>query len=157
MLQGLYFEEFDPEKTYHTNRRTITEADLVSFTTLCGFYEVLFFDAPYAENEALFKKRIVPGALTYSFAEGLAILSGILHRTGMAFLGVELEVHKPVAIGDTLTVEIRVLEKRETKKPDRGIITFLHRVINQEQVVVMECRIKRMIKRKGIDHENDCR
>ena len=148
MLQGLYFEEFDQEKIYYTNRRTVTEADLVNFTTLCGFYESLFFDKPYVEDETLFKKRFVPGALTFSFAEGLAILSGILHRTGMAFLGAEMEVLKPVFIGDTLTVEIRVLEKRDTKKPDRGIITFLHRVLNQEQAMVMECRIKRMIKRK---------
>ena len=64
MLEGLYFEEFDPEKTYYTHRRTITEADLVNFTTLCGFYESLFFDKPYVEDETHFKKRIVPGALT---------------------------------------------------------------------------------------------
>jgi acyl dehydratase len=148
MLQGLYFEEFDPEKTYYAHRRTVTEADLVNFTTLCGFYEPLFFDKPYVEDETDFKKRFVPGALTFSFAEGLTLLSGILHHTGMAFLGVEMEVLKPVFIGDTLTVGIKVINKRETKKPDRGIITFLHQVINQEQVVVMECRIKRMIKRK---------
>ena len=148
MLQGLYFEEFDPEKTYYTHRRTITEADLVNFATLCGFYEPLFFDEPYVENETDFKKRFVPGALTFSFAEGLTLLSGILHHTGMAFLGVEMEILKPVFIGDTLTVEIKVINKRETKKPDRGVITFLHQVVNQDQGVVMECRIKRMIKRK---------
>lgn len=148
MLQGLYFDEFDSEKTYCTPRRTVTETDLVNFTTTCGFFEPLFFDKPYVEDETHFKKRFAPGALTFSFAEGLTILSGIIHRTGMAFLGAEMEVLKPVFVGDTLTVEVNVLEKRETKKSDRGIITFLHRVMNQEKAVVMEYRIKRMIRRK---------
>ncbi|MFC1858149.1 MaoC/PaaZ C-terminal domain-containing protein [Thermodesulfobacteriota bacterium] len=148
MLQGLYFEEFDPKKTYYTQRRTITETDLVNFSTVCGFYEPLFFDKPYVEDETHFKKRIAPGALTFSFAEGLAILSGVIHRTGVAFLGLEMEIFKPVFIGDTLTVEIKILEKRETKKPDRGIVTFIHKVINQEQVMVMDYRVKRMIKRR---------
>jgi acyl dehydratase len=43
-----------------------------------------------------------------------------------------------------------VINKRETKKPDRGIITFLHRVKNQDNEQVMEYKIKRMIKRKSI-------
>ena len=148
MPQGLYFEEFDPDKTYYTQRRTITEADLVNFSSVCGFYEPLFFDKPYVEDETPFKKRIAPGALVFSFAEGLSILSGIIHRTGVAFLGVEMEIFKPVFLGDTLTVEIKILEKRETKKPDRGIITFVHQVINQEGVTIMEYRAKRMIRRK---------
>lgn len=149
MLQGLHFEEFDPDKTYDTQRRTVTETDLVNFTTLCGFYEPLFFDKPHVENETHFKKRVVPGALTFAFAEGLTILSGVIRQTGMAFLGVDMDVLKPVSVGDTLTVEITVVEKRETKNPENGIVTFLHKVINQDQSQVMEYRIKRMIKRKN--------
>ena len=148
MLKGLYFEDFMEGKTLYTSRRTVTETDLVTFATLCGFFEPLFVDREYVESETAFKKRIAPGALTFSLSEGLAILSGILYRTGMAFLGVEMEVLKPVFIGDTLTVEIEVIHKRETKKTDRGIVTFLHRVINQNSEQVMEYKIKRMIKRK---------
>jgi acyl dehydratase len=150
MLKGLYFEDLLPEEIHYTSRRTITETDLVGFTTLCGFFEPLFMDQAYVETETHFKKRIAPGALTFSMAEGLTILSGILHRTGMAFLGVGMEVLKPVFMGDTITVEIEVIEKRETSKADRGIVTFLHRVINQENVLVMEYKVKRMIKRKTV-------
>ncbi len=148
MPQGLYFEDFIEGKTLYTSSRTVTETDLVTFTTLCGFFEPLFMDQDYVESETPFKKRIAPGALTFSLSEGLAILSGILYKTGMAFLGVEMEVLKPVFIGDTLTVEIEVINKRETKKTDRGIVTYLHRVINQNSEQVMEYKIKRMIKRK---------
>ncbi len=145
--QGLFFEEFKTDTVYRTERRTITEADHVNFTTSFGFFEPLFMDQTYVENETPYKKRLVPGALTFSIAEGLTILSGILHRTGMAFLGVELEVLKPVFIGDSLTVEIEVVARRESKKTDRGIVTFRQCVKNQDQTVVMEYRVKRMLRR----------
>ena len=120
----------------------------MNFTTFCGFFEPLFMDQAYIESETPFKRRIAPGALTFSLAEDLTILTGIFYKTGMAFLGAELEVLKPVFIGDTLTVEIALVNKRESKKTDRGLITFVHRVMNQDAVEVMEYKIKRMIKRK---------
>ena len=100
------------------------------------------------ENETQFKRPIAPGLMTVSMADGLSILSGIIHKTGMAFLWMEMDIKAPVFIGDSIYVEIEVLEKRETKKPDRGIVKFLHRVINQGEEIVIEYRVKRMILRK---------
>ena len=148
-LEGVYFEDFAPGRIFSTHRRTITETDLINFMTLCGFYESLFMDQGYVQTETAFARRIVPGALSLSYAEGLSILSGILHHTGMAFLGMELTVLKPVFVGDTIGVEIEVIEKRETQKPDRGIVTFSHRVINQKGERVLEYKVKRMIRRKS--------
>jgi acyl dehydratase len=145
---GLYFEDFQNDTVYTTDRRTITEADHVNFTTSFGFFEPLFMDQTYVATETPYEKPIVPGALTFSIAEGLTILSGILHKTGMAFLGVELEVLQPVFIGDSLTVKIKVVARRESKKADRGIVTFAHQVRNQAGDVVMAYRVKRMLRRK---------
>jgi acyl dehydratase len=145
---GLHFEDFAPGRTFTTGRRTVCEADHVNFTTSFGFFEPLFMDRNFVARETPYGKPIVPGALTFSVAEGLTILSGILHGTGMAFLGVELEVVKPVFFDDTLRVEIEVLDRRETKKADRGIVTFSHRVINQNDETVMEYTIRRMMRRK---------
>ena len=147
--KGLYFEELLTDKTYTTHRRTITEADHVNFTTSFGFFEPLFMDQAYVETQTHYGRRIVPGALTFSVAEGLAILTGILHGTGMAFLGVEMKILNPVFIGDTISVEIDVVDKRETQKPDRGIVTFFHRVKNQDDIVVMEYTVKRMLRRNA--------
>jgi acyl dehydratase len=118
--KGLYFEDLLTDKTYTTHRRTITEADHVNFTTSFGFFEPLFMDRAYVETETHYGKAIVPGALTFSVAEGLAILTGILHGTGMAFLGVELKILNPVFIGDTVTVEIDVIDKRECDRQARN-------------------------------------
>lgn len=122
---GLYFEDFMPEKKFVTAKRTITETDLVNFVTLCGFFEPLFTDQPFAESETPFGARIAPGALSLAYAEGLSILSGIIHRTGMAFLGLELQIHKPVFIGDTIGVEIEVLEKRASQSRIGGLSHFV--------------------------------
>lgn len=148
MQNGHYFEDFLAGQVYHTPKRTVTEADLIGFTTLCGFFESLFIDQTYVETQTHYKRRIVPGALTLSYAEGLSILCGIIHHTGMAFLGLELRILRPVFIGDTISVEIEVIDKRETRKEDRGIVTFEHRVINQKDDPVMQYRVKRMIRRK---------
>jgi acyl dehydratase len=40
-----------------------------------------------------------------------------------------------------------ITEKRETKKPDRGIVTYRHEVVNQRGELVLEAVIKRMIRR----------
>ena len=147
-IRGLYFEEFSTGQRYATDRRTITETDHINFTTVFGFFEPLFMDRAYVAKETPYEKPIVPGALTFSAAEGLTVLSGILHGTGLAFLGVELKVIRPVFIGETISVDIDVVEKRQTKKPDRGIVSFFQRVNNQDDEAVMEYTIRRMIRRR---------
>jgi len=146
--RGLYFEDFSAGQQYATDRRTITEVDHINFTTAFGFFEPLFMDRAYVAHETPYARPIVPGALTFSAAEGLTILSGILHGTGLAFLGVELKVIRPVFIGETIRVAINVVDKRQTKKPDRGIVSFLQQVNNQDDEAVMEYTIRRMIRRK---------
>jgi acyl dehydratase len=49
--------------------------------------------------------------------------------------------------GDTLRVSVTITDKRETKKPDRGIVTYRHEVTNQRGELVLEATVKRMIKR----------
>lgn len=148
--RGLYFEDFSAGGHYATDRRTITEADHNNFTTAFGFFEPLFMDRAYVAHETPYMGPIVPGALTFSVSEGLTLLSGILHGTGLAFLGVELKVIRPVFIGDTVGVKIDVVDKRQTRKPDRGIVSFFQRVSNQDDQAVMEYTIRRMIRCKQV-------
>ena len=144
---GIFFDAFHPGQSFETDRRTITEADHVNFTTAFGFFEPLFMDQAYVEANTPYPGRVVPGALTFSVAEGLTILSGIIHGTGLALLGVELDILKPVFINDTIRVIIEVTGKRETRKPVQGIVSFLHHVQNQADMTVMTYKVKRMIRR----------
>jgi acyl dehydratase len=149
MQHGLYFEDFEPGKTFYTERRRITETDVVNFVSNYSYSEPLFMDWEYVEKETPFERPIAPALLTVSMADGLSVLSGIMRRTGMAFLGMELNIKAPVFIGDMISVEIEFLNKRETKKEDRGIVTFLHRVVNQSGETVIEYKVTRMIKRRS--------
>jgi acyl dehydratase len=45
-------------------------------------------------------------------------------------------------------VEVEVTAKRETKKIDRGIVTYTHRVTNQRGELVLEAKLSRMIRRE---------
>ena len=146
---GLYFEDHEVGARYETRARTVCEADITSFVNLCGFTEPLFYDMEYVARESIFTARPAPGAFTFALSEGLVIQTGLIHGTGMAWLGGELRVVAPVLEGDTIRVEVEVVDKRETKKTDRGIVTYRHRVLNQRDEVVLEATIQRMIRRQA--------
>ena len=148
-MPGIFFDDYKVGTRYQTNARTISETDIVNFVNLGGFTEPLFMDMEYVKKESLFGKRAAPGALTLTFSEGLVMQTGLIHGTGMAWLGGEVKVTAPVLEGDTIRVEIEIADNRETKKPDRGIVTYKHRVLNQRGEVVMELTLQRMIKRKS--------
>lgn len=145
---GIFFDDYKVGASYKTNARTISETDIVNFVNLGGFTEPLFMDMEYVKKESVFGRRAAPGALTLAFSEGLVMQTGMIHGTGMAWLGGEVKVTAPVLEGDTIRVEIEIAGKRETKKPDRGIVTYKHRVLNQRDETVMELTLQRMIKRK---------
>ncbi len=149
MQEGVNFEDHTIGATYVTLGRTVSETDIVTFVNLCGFNEPLFMDMEYVKKQSVFGRRAAPGALTFALSEGLVMQTGLIHGTGMAYLGGEIRVVAPVLEGDTVRVEIEVADKRETKKADRGIVTYRHRVVNQRNEVVLEARIQRMIRRAG--------
>src|SRR5207245_10186393 len=137
---GLDFEGHKVGAVYRTLARTVSETDIVSFVNLCGFVEPLFIDMEYVKRESVFKRRAAPGALTFSLSEGLIMQTGLIHGTGMAYLGGELRIVAPVLEGDTIRVEIEVVDKRETKKTDRGIVTSRHRVLTERDNSVRDAR-----------------
>ncbi|MGH7325339.1 MAG: MaoC/PaaZ C-terminal domain-containing protein [Candidatus Rokuibacteriota bacterium] len=146
--QGLTWEETSVGAVYRTLARTVSETDVVTFVNLCGFIEPLFVDMEYVARESVFGRRVAPGALTFALSEGLVMQTGLIHGTGMAWLGGEVRLLAPVLAGDTIRVEVEVVDKRETRKPDRGIVTYQHRILNQRDEVVLEAKVQRMIRRR---------
>jgi acyl dehydratase len=147
MSDGIDFESHAVGAVYHTLGRTVSETDIVTFVNLCGFNEPLFMDMEYVRRESVFGRRAAPGAMTFALSEGLIMQTGLIHGTGMAYLGGDIRAVAPVLEGDTIRVEVEVSDKRETKKPDRGIVTYAHRVLNQRDELVLEARVQRMIRR----------
>ncbi|TAJ74938.1 MAG: MaoC family dehydratase, partial [Sphingobium sp.] len=47
---------------------------------------------------------------------------------------------KPVFIGDTMRCESEVTDLKESRsRPDAGIVTFTHRLINQRDEITCQC------------------
>lgn len=146
---GLYFEDLEIGDSAVTMSRTITETDIINFIGISGVFEELHMSLEYIKEHSIFGKRISPGPLTFIIAEGLVVQLGLIHRTGMALLGIDHMTWKaPVYCNDTIHVELEVSAKKETSKPDRGVVTFRHVVRKQTGEVVMEMEKVRMIRRK---------
>ena len=143
-----WWEDYAPDWTLKTGRRTVTEYDILSFVTLVGMNEALFMDAEYIANDTPFGRRIAPGALVFSYAEGLVIQTGHLHGSAIAFLGAEMKMQGPVYLGDTIEVNVSLAQRRETSKPDRGLVTTRNRVTNQAGDAVLEYLATRMLRRR---------
>src|SRR5476651_2536317 len=123
---------------FTTYGRTLFEADLLSFVTLCGFSEELFTNKEYiASHAAMRGGHPVPGALVYSFAEGL-VLPLTLRGSGVAFLSMELDIKGPTYVGDTIHVEIEVSEIKPTSKdPERALVRTTNLIRNQKGETVI--------------------
>ena len=145
LMHGFYWDELQIGDSFSTHKRTITETDLVTFCNLNWFTEDLFVDLSNREALAI-SGRVVPGALVYSFAEGLIVPS--IQNTGLAFLETSMSVKGPTFVGDTLHVEVEVIELKSTSKPERGLIRTRNRVFNQKGIVTLEYNPLRLLKRK---------
>jgi acyl dehydratase len=142
-VHGLYWTDMTVGSAYSTATRLVTETDLMRFVSM-GFTEPLFMD-PAGAQTAGYRGRLVPGALTFTLAEGLLMQTNVIHGTGMAFLGTTMTVSAPVFVGDTIQVAWTVAEARPTSKGNRGIVTTRNVVRNQDGRIVMEYSPTRMI------------
>ena len=142
--RGYCYEDLKVGFRFRTHRRTIAESDLANFINLTWLTEELFAVAD--DSNRAIKGRPVPGALVYSFAEGLLLPT--MQDTGLAFLNATLDVKGPTSVGDTIHVESEVTEARLTSKGDRGLVRFVNKVVNQRGETVLEYNPLRMLKRK---------
>ncbi len=79
---------------------------------------------------------------------GLISRLGIIEGTTIAFLGLEWSFRAPIVFGDTITARSRVADKRETSKPDRGIVIFSVELVNQRGEVVQEGKQTLLMRRR---------
>ena len=141
---GFYYEDLPLGRTFQTIGRTVTEPDIVNFINCTGMTEVMFTDLEYVKHHSDIKGRVAPGALAYTFAEGLLIQATMQH-TGLAFLNMELDIKGPVFAGDTIHVECEVIESRLTSKKTRGLVRTRNKIVNQKGEIVAEYTPLRMV------------
>jgi acyl dehydratase len=140
---GKWFEELVPGLVIqHAIRRTLTESDNVTFSTMTMNPAWLHLDFDYAKNETEFGRPLVNSMLTLGVVIGISVHETTLGTT-VANLGFrEVTFPAPLFHGDTIRVESEVKERRISKsRPSQGIVTFEHRAYNQTDQCV--CRAVR--------------
>ncbi len=134
-----YYEDFNVGDVAVTRARTVTEADIVNFAALTGDWYPLHTDVEYAKKGP-FGERIAHGMLVISFAIGLMPL---YEMAIVAFYGMDkLRFTAPTKIGDTIHVELQVMEKQD-KGDIGGVVSLKQSVKNQrgESVAIATMKV----------------
>jgi acyl dehydratase len=147
-MRGRTFEEFVIDEEIVGGARTVTEADVVNFACLSGDFHPQHMNEEFARKDPL-GARIAHGLLVLSMATGLLNQTGAFEGTSIAILEVTARFLKAVKFGDTVRAIQKIAGKKETSKPDRGVLTSRITVLNQDEQTVLEADLVMLIYRRG--------
>ena len=139
---GYGYEDLFVGMRFRSPGRTILDADLIGFAGLTGDYSELHTSDVYARNSQ-FGRRVAHGMLGLAYAHGLMWpRTGELRETAIAFLGInEWKFIGPIFVGDTIFVNYRIAELRDSKsKPTQAIAIFDVEVVTHDDRVVQRGR-----------------
>lgn len=144
-----YYEDLEVGTEFRSPGRTITETDITLFAALSGDWDVVHTDEEYCKKHSIYGTRIAHGLL------GLAIVEGLKKRIpyfadvdNIASLGWTWNFTGPLLIGDTIALKVKIDRKRETKKPDRGIVYEAVSIVNQREEVIQQGEHVLMVRRR---------
>lgn len=143
-----FFEDFSVGQLFHTQGRTITEADIVSFAGWSWDTNPVHTDAVHSAH-GRFGERIAHGMLGLSVAMGLVSRLGVFERCSIALLGIDgWRFEHPVVAGDTVRCALRITGARATSNGTAGILDRELTLTNQDGVVVQRGNIGLMVARR---------
>lgn len=88
-----------------------------------------------------FEGKITPGAVISAYAFGLEYQTGIYDNIVALVEVNEMKFRAPLLHGDPLRSELEVIQRRETSRPDRGIVVFQRRCYVGDEMI-MEAKLK---------------
>jgi acyl dehydratase len=135
--RGLTFDELEIGAVFTSQGRTVTEADVVTFAGISGDFNPLHTDAEFGKKTP-FGERIAHGMLLMAMATGMANWTGIFEGTTLALMEQVIKYKGAVKFGETVHLELEVVEKKTTSKPDRGVVSFAARMYNQNDDMVID-------------------
>ncbi|WP_339486004.1 MaoC family dehydratase [Pseudomonas sp. EL_65y_Pfl2_R95] len=123
-----------------TYSKTVEERDVQLFAAVSGDNNPVHLDAQFAA-ESMFKERIAHGM--FSGALISAAVACELPGPGTIYLGQTMRFTLPVKLGDTLTVQLEILEKLPKFR-----VRIATRVVNQRDEIVVDGEAEILAPRK---------
>ena len=136
--RGQYFEDFEAGQEIVTVGRTVAESDIFTFAGFSGDYNQIHTDAEFSK-ETPFGQRVAHGLLGLAIASGLAMRTGILEGTVIAFREINnWKFIAPIFINDTIHVEMNVAETKALPRIGGGSVVITLDVKKQSGETVMK-------------------
>lgn len=146
---GRYFDDFAVgEVIRHRLTRTVTQMDNMLFSNMTLNPQPLHIDADFCAKETEWGKPLMNSLFTLGLLIGISVNDTTVGTT-IGNLGMsDVRFPAPLFEGDTIHCTTEVAAMRASKsRPDAGIIDFIHRAYNQEDVLVAECRRQAFMRR----------
>ena len=146
--RGHYFEDFEVGHLFkHHWGRTVTEGDNSFFSSVTMNFNPIYFNREHAQSLG-YKNVVVNHMLVMNIVFGLSVED--LSERAIAHLGYEkMKFGATVYPGDTITSESLVLSKRDTSRPDRGVVKFRTTGHNQRGEKVLEYERPVLIRKRN--------
>jgi len=149
---SLYFEDLTAGDRYEAGEYTIEQDEIISFAE--QFDPQPFHMDPEAAEDSMFGELVASGIHTLALSVRLFMTEFVNPDDGienMGGLGMdELRWHEPVRPGETLGVEIEVVETTPSEShSDRGYVEFERRTYTDEKVLTL--RSHNIVRRRDAD------
>lgn len=127
------YEDFEVGQKRRSIRRTISEGEAMLFNSLVMDNHPYVADDIFTSEEGLFGKRLVAGAMVFSYGLGLMANNNV---NTFSYGYDKLRFIKPVFIGDTIYTVRTNLEKRP-KYDELGLVKVSYEVFKNEGVLAL--------------------
>jgi acyl dehydratase len=137
-IAPMFLEDLSVGQIFHTGTVSVDRDRLKAFAA--EFDPQPFHLDEAAAGSSFFGGLVASGWHTAAMTMRLMVESEMSIAGGLIGVGVEqIRWPRPVHAGDVLRVECEVLETRPSRSnPDRGIVRFKSKTLNQDGEVVME-------------------
>jgi acyl dehydratase len=136
--RSLYLEDVVVGEAWCSASHLVTAADIAAFGVLTRDQHRLHTDAAYCRTRG-FPGVIAHGLYGLALMEGLKTELGLYDTTSIASLGWDkVRFRHPIVAGDTLHLRFRFVSVRNSRQPDRGVVTEALELVNGDGAVVID-------------------
>ena len=139
------YQALNTGEVFTTPSRRLSEHDVRALTGLGGYTHPLFTDPDFAAASA-FGRSPLPGQALLLLMGGLVERSGRFDESVIALIGLDgVRFRAPAFAGDTLDVQVRVMDKQPRPDGTRGVLVMSWECRNQEGTVLVVAEARMLV------------